>query len=338
MQPVAGDGGVEPFLHQDPGALVGGVEHRGRLGVVVEPPRPPVVQHHGEIEVVGGDPHPPLGVAVLADPGLHMGPSPDDVDGARRETEGGAPGRPGEALLQAGGGRVDSPAVHLEGVAPQARGDVGVEQHVVPPADLADLGERLAHGGGRVPLHGGDELRAGAQDRPLHLRRVDDRPPRRLDGVHLGAASPCDLRQQVPEPPEDEHQHPVARFQQGDQRGLDPRPRRPVHEHGRVVAGAEHLPVQRLRLAHVRRHRGVVLPDEGGRHGPQDPRVGVDGTRPHQQSRRRVHGLHRLTLRSGHPPPPRRRAPVELPAELIALLRQPAAASSPRPCRTARRS
>src|SRR4029079_12814191 len=63
------------------------------------------------------------------------------------ERDGGRTGRAREALLQAGGGHVDLPAVHFERIAAQRSRTVDVEQHVVPATQGTDLGKWLQHSG-----------------------------------------------------------------------------------------------------------------------------------------------------------------------------------------------
>ena len=59
----------------------------------------------------------------------------DPGHGRRGQADRRAARRAGQALLQAGAGGVEAPRVHLEGVAAERRGDVGVEQGAVLVAD-----------------------------------------------------------------------------------------------------------------------------------------------------------------------------------------------------------
>ena len=120
-------------------------------------------------------------------------------------------------------------------VAAERRRGVAVEQHVVAPADLAEVVQRLAHRGRRVALHDREQLRPHPSYGVLDLLGREHLAPRHLDGVHLGAAALGDLGEQVPEPAEDRHQHPVAGLEQRHQRRLDAGARGAVDEQRLLV-------------------------------------------------------------------------------------------------------
>ena len=105
-----------------------------------------------------------------------MGPSPSTMPGVLMpcstclravdhrgdpivEGDGRGARRTRQAFLQAGRGHVDLPGVHLERVAAERGRAVDVEQHVVPAAQRADLGQRLQHGGGGIAMTDGDHSR-----------------------------------------------------------------------------------------------------------------------------------------------------------------------------------
>ena len=52
---VAGEPRRQPLAQRDAGAFPRGVEHRGRLGVMVEPQFRPVIHDHRQIEIVRTD-------------------------------------------------------------------------------------------------------------------------------------------------------------------------------------------------------------------------------------------------------------------------------------------
>ena len=292
---VAVEPGFEPLVHHDAGAFPRCVEHGGRLGVVVQPRLAPVVHQHRQIEVVRLDDAPGAGLVVIrTDTLLHVPARPHHrlhpvVEGHRRDAR-----RAGQALLQPGGHRVELPGVGLQRHAGDRRGGVDMHQRAVVAADAADRVQRLGHGGRRVSLHEGDELRAVSLHCVLDLLRVEHRAPLGLDGDDLGPAAVRDLAQQVPEPPEDRHQHPVARLQHGDQNRLDAGAGGAIDQQRPAVGGAEHLPVERHHLVHVLGETRIELPEQRQRHCLQHARVDIHRAGTHQAARRRVQGFERL--------------------------------------------
>src|SRR6478752_7524760 len=80
-----------------PSSIARAVQHCRRLGVVVEPPRSPVVHDLREVEVVAGDPLAVVDVVVRPDPRLHVLAGVDHLGGALGDRDGSAAGRAAEA-------------------------------------------------------------------------------------------------------------------------------------------------------------------------------------------------------------------------------------------------
>ena len=137
---VAREAVFEPFGEHDAQRLARGIQHRGRLGVMVEPLLAPVVHQHAEIEIVRAD-HRAVAVDEIGRPdaGLDMAPSLHHLDDALVDRDRRGAGRAGEAFLQAGGRGIDLPGVDRDIHAAERGGGVGIEQHVVLAADVAQL-------------------------------------------------------------------------------------------------------------------------------------------------------------------------------------------------------
>ena len=201
---------------------------------------------------------------------------------------GAEPGGPERHFWRPGAQHVDAPLVHAHVHAPDGRGRIHVEQRIVLAAGGADLGERLRHGGGRVPVHQRDQRRTMLAQGGDDALGLEHPAPLRLDDPHLRLAAARDLAQQVAEAPEDRHQHPVPRREDRDHGCLDRGPGGAVHEEGPPVAGAKHLPVEGHHVVHVAGQHRIELAQQRHRHRPQHPGVGLDRTRAHEQARRRV--------------------------------------------------
>ena len=196
--------------------------------------------------------------------------------------------RAAEALLHPGRDGVQSPGVGLQRVTAERRGGVGIKQHVVAAADGTELGERLQHGGGGVPLHGQEQARTNTFNCILNLVRREHLAPRHLNGMHLRAAAAGNFAQQMTKAAKDRHQHLISRANGGDQDGFNSRAGGAVHQHRPAVLGAEHPAIERHHLVHVVGHGRIVLANQLARHGAQHARVGVDRARPHQQALGRI--------------------------------------------------
>ena len=279
------DASVDAFFQHDACAFAGGIEHARRLGVVVEPPRRPVVHQHREVEIVRLDDRTiALDDAGRLDPLLHMLAVIDDSRDALVERDRRDAGRTGEAFLQASRGAVDLPGVHLERVAGERRGAVGVEDHVVPTADRPDRLERLQHRRRGVALADRQHFRPVLHNRGLDLLGREHAAPGGLDGRDVGTGAPRDLGLEVAEAAEDGDQHLVARRQDRVHAGLDAGARGAVDHQRPVVGGTEHSTVKCHHLVHVFGELRIELALDRHRHGAQHARVEVDGTGAHQQA------------------------------------------------------
>ena len=260
--------------------------------MVVQPRLAPVVHQHRQVEVVRlDDPAGAFFVALRADALLDVLARAHDrfhtiVEGHRR-----TPRRAGQALLQARGYRIEPPGVRLQRHAGHRRGRIDVDQCIVLAADPSDGVEGLCHGGRRIPLHDGDELRAMPLHRVLDLLRVEHGAPSGLDGDDVGAAAVGDLAQQMAEPPEDRDEHPVTGDEHGRQDRLDARAGGPVDQEGPPVGGAEHFPVERHHLVHVPGEVRVELPEQRQRHRLKDAGIDLHRAGAHQPARRGVQWL-----------------------------------------------
>ena len=137
-------------------------------------------------------------------------------------------------------------------------------------------------------MHGRDDFRAGSFDRPGYgMVRHDLAPGGLYDMDHRADALQYLLKQQT-EPAEIDHQHPVTRRDQADQRRFDCGARGPVDQHRPAIGGAEHRAIQRHDLIHIGGHFGIELTQQIGRHGAKHARMGVDRAGPHQQPLRRI--------------------------------------------------
>ena len=274
---------VTALEQQHARALPRRVQHARGLGVVVQPARTPVVEDLPQIEVVRAHEVGRRGIPGLTDARLDLLAGLDHLDRTRAQRDRRRPARAAEALLQARSRRVEPPGIRIERVAAERRGRIGVEDHPVAAADLADVVEGLIHRRRSVALHEGEERRPHPDDRLFDDRRREHLPPVGLDRVHLGERAFGDLGEQVPEPAEHRHEHAVARAHERDDRRFDARTARAVDQHRRLVAGVPDAPVELLRLSHRGGHERVVLADERGRHRPQHARVRRDRARAHEQ-------------------------------------------------------
>lgn len=181
-----------------------------------------------------------------------------------------------------------SPQASVSSAFPERRGGVGVKQHVITAANRAELGQRLQHGGGGIPLHGQQQTGTNTFDGILHLIRGKHLTPWHLDGMHFRPAAAGDFAQQMAEAAKHRHQHFIARANGRHQNRLNARAGGAVHQHRPAVFGAEHPAIERHYFVHVVGHRRVVLTNQLARHGAQHARIGIDRPRPHQQTRRRI--------------------------------------------------
>ena len=202
------------------------------------------------------------------------------LDGAVREADRRRPGRPAEALLQARGRGIQPPGVHLERRCRRAR-----------PWRRCRTARRAARRSRRSRRAAGPSwsrcrparARAGAASlarSPRRSPRGEHLPPRHLDRVHLGERALGDLGEQVAEPPEDRHEHAVARADERDDRRLDARARRCRRRAASPRCGCPRPRGRAPASRSCRGHGRVVLADERRRHRAQHPRVRVDGPGP----------------------------------------------------------
>ena len=107
--------------------------------------------------------------------------------------------------------------------------------------------------------------------------------------------------QQQTETAEIDDQNRITWRGEACQRSLDTCPRGPVHEERPAVPGPEDRAIERHDFVHIGGHFGIELAEKVGGHRPQNARMGIDGTRPHQQALGRV-DLTEVGVRHEGPP------------------------------------
>src|SRR5204863_26062 len=91
----------QPLAERDPRTFARAVEHRRRLGMMVEPLLRPIIHHHGEIEIIGADPRARAISDIVTDNALFdMAPCGDMFGGAIGYGDRRGSRRPAQAFLQ----------------------------------------------------------------------------------------------------------------------------------------------------------------------------------------------------------------------------------------------
>ena len=174
---VTGPRRVEAFLQKHTQAGVQGVDHRDRRRVVVPAGGAHVVADQAEVEI----PRPGLFHESAAGPVVHR--------------QRGQTGRHTQALLGAGVGHVDAPAVDLH-LDPTQRRDAVDQQKGVALA-FTERGDVVGHAGRRLGVHHGDDLRCRVGIEQALW--VEGTAPRLLHAHHLGATARHHLAHPLPE-------------------------------------------------------------------------------------------------------------------------------------------
>ena len=273
----------QAFAQHHACAFACAIEHGGRFGVVVEGLVGPVVHDHGKVEIIGADDAALAGDVICGLQALfNVTPAVNHSGRAVRQRYRCRTRGAGEAFLQATGDGVDFPGVDGQRRAADRGGGIHLQQHAVAAADLADLGQRLQHGGGGVALAQGQQARRVLLNRRLDGLGRENRAPLAFDHAHIGADASRDFCFQLAEAAETGHQYALPAFHQRAHHRFDGRARGTVDDESPFVACFKHATVQRHRLLHVTAELRVELPQQLGRHGSKHARIGIDGAGAHE--------------------------------------------------------